>query len=156
MQSILIWVGYLNISQIRPHQNFSCNLFEILLCAFNVVSEGEKMRYWHVPNTVGKFRIFTIWGGRDAKKSFIQRISCASHQPKEGWAEPDRQETKEVQATEDLNAGKTLLSSFVVISLRVIIFLMPPQKITYFHRKFTTLDLPMSKIILHKFTLVDA
>ena len=59
------WVcgGLFESHQNRLHQEISCQLFEILRCAFNVLSDVEKMSYLDVRNGVGKFRICTFWGG---------------------------------------------------------------------------------------------
>ena len=59
------WVcgGLFESHQNRLHQEISCQLFEILRCAFNVLSDVEKMSYLDVRNGVEKFRICTFWGG---------------------------------------------------------------------------------------------
>ena len=56
-------VGCLNLTRIDFIKKVSCQSFEILRCAFNVLSDVEKMSYLDVRNGVEKFRICTFWGG---------------------------------------------------------------------------------------------
>ena len=61
---ILSWRGgYL--ANLTSSRNFSCLkwTFKILRWAFVALSEGDKMRYWHTRNGVGKFRICTLRRG---------------------------------------------------------------------------------------------
>ena len=63
--------GYLKFDQIRPREiSRSVDFFLkiCLLCAFMLLSEGEKMRYWDVRNGVGKFRICIFYWGRSISK----------------------------------------------------------------------------------------
>ena len=52
--------GYLDIRVNPQTKKFLAKFDQILLCAFMVLSVGEKMRYEDVRNGVGKFRIFTF------------------------------------------------------------------------------------------------
>ena len=58
----VIWIfGGFEISS--DPRNFSKITTLFLLCAFNVLHEGEKMIYWDGRNGVRKFRTCTLWVG---------------------------------------------------------------------------------------------
>ena len=61
IEAFWVWSGLFEYHHNRLHQELSWKLFEILRCAFNVLSDVEKMRYWDVRNGVEKFRVCTFW-----------------------------------------------------------------------------------------------